>query len=45
MKVFGIAAMSSVYLMQAPCTTYNGVSIIPNVGLGFSIADLTGGLL
>lgn len=29
MKLIGLA---SVFLMQAPCTTQHGMSIIPNIG-------------
>jgi hypothetical protein len=45
LKVFGVAAMSSVYLMQAPCTTTggSGVSLIPNVPNLFN--NLFGGLI
>ncbi|UCG31963.1 MAG: hypothetical protein JSU68_09885 [Phycisphaerales bacterium] len=48
LKVLGVVGMSSVYLMQAPCTTYNGgVSILPNVGglIVNQISALTGGLI
>jgi hypothetical protein len=48
LKVLGVVGLSSVYLMQAPCTTVGGgVSILPNVGglIVGQISALTGGLI
>jgi len=51
LKVLVVVGMSSVYLMQAPCTTIGpggvGVSILPNVGglIVGQISALTGGLI
>jgi len=48
LKVLGVMGMSSVCLMQLPCTqTGGGVSILPNVGgvIASTISTLTGGLI
>jgi len=48
LKVLGVVGVSSVYLMQVPCTTTGGgVSILPNIGglIVAQIAALTGGLI
>ena len=44
LKVFGIASVSAVFLMQAPCTTTGsgGFSVLPNIG-GALINSITGG--
>ena len=45
MKVLAIASMSSVYLMQAPCTsTGNGLNVLPFTFPNF-FAGLYSGLL
>ena len=49
LKVLGVMGMSSVYLMQAPCTTTGGgVSILPNTSgstISGYVTSLTGGLI
>jgi len=43
-KVLFVTGLSSVYLMQAPCTfTGNGFSILPNIS-GLSLGSIFGGL-
>jgi hypothetical protein len=32
-KILSVVGLSSVYLMQAPCTSIHGLSIIPNISL------------
>ena len=46
MKVLCLGTMASVYLMQAPCTTKHGVTILPNIGGMFSgLTSSLGGLI
>ena len=47
LKVFGIGAMSSVYLMQGICAYQeHGFSVLPNIGTSFSgLTSSLGGLI
>jgi hypothetical protein len=47
LKVFGIGAMSSVYLMQGVCTQMeHGFSVFPSIGTSFSgLTSSLGGLI